>query len=102
MALDSVVGRGGRAGRPGHLLGVRACSRQVRQVTLDLKKRAGIGACRAARRTTGMTPDGLAWLIGSMEEVFIAPGDRGPAKRIQTTLLHIGARQCFTEAGTRA
>ena len=72
------------------------------QLTLDLKKRAGFGACSAARRATGMTPDGLAWLIGSMEEVFIAPGDRGPAKHIQTTLLHIGARWCCREAGTHA
>ena len=68
---------------------------------LDLKKRVGIRACRAARRTTGMTPDGLAWLIGSIDEVFIAPGDCGPVKCIQTTPLHIGARWCFTEAGMR-
>ena len=71
-------------------------------MALDLKKQAGIRACRAAHRTMGMTPDGLAWLIGSMEEVFIAPGDRGPAKHIQTTLLHIEARWRCREAGTHA
>ena len=82
--------------------GILAPENVLNPPTLDLKKRAGIGACRAARRATGMTPDGLAWLFGYIDEVFIAPGDCGPVKCIQTTLLHIGARQRFREAGTHA